>query len=160
MKKIKPPSSRLGTFPMTDGKSSHGRFAVIPPAPHVPSRGPRAWSGTCLSMTQEHPKTLRTSLKTETYSASAFPAWNGEFTQLGIERRDFHMQQGRCSVFAAHAPPRHRHDLTQVPFFQLFQCRQGCRRPPPDWRKMAPCSHGRNENATTRPARTELPPAR
>ena len=34
------------------------------------------------------------------------------------------MQQGRCSVFAAYAPLRHRHDLTQVPFFQLFQCRR------------------------------------
>ena len=34
------------------------------------------------------------------------------------------MQQGRCSGFAAYAPLRHRHDLTQVPFFQLFQCRR------------------------------------
>ena len=42
MKKIKPPSSRLWAFPMTDGKRSHGRFTVIPPAPHVPSRGSRA----------------------------------------------------------------------------------------------------------------------
>ena len=42
MKKIKPPSSRLWAFPMTDGKRSHGRFTIIPPARHVPSRGSRA----------------------------------------------------------------------------------------------------------------------
>ena len=109
---------------MTDGKSSHGRFAVIPPAPHVTLKRPK---GVVWDMPVNDSRASENApdfSKTETYSASAFPAWNGEFTQLGIERRDFHMQQGRCSVFAAHAPPRHRHDLTQVPFFQLFQCRR------------------------------------
>ena len=95
MKKIKPPSSRLGTFPMTDGKSSHGRFAVIPPAPHVPSRGPRAWSGTCLSMTQEHPK-----------NAPGFSK-NGNIFSLSVSRMEWRIYAAwhRASGFSYAARP-------------------------------------------------------